>query len=144
MHSTKRSGDKLSPWKIPLLISTLSKDTPLDVNYSFHLFMLFTRKFLVFSATPNTSRHSLIQLSGIISHDFRQSIQSIARFVLILLQSLSTALSNNNWSLDPLLFLLQPFCSSGNIFSSSKKRYKCSEIKPAKSFHSNGKQEMCQ
>ena len=142
IHSTKRSGDKLSPWKITLPISTLPKDTPLDVNSSFHLFMLFTRTSLVFSATPNTWRHSLNQLCGIISYDFQQSIQAIARFVLLLLQSLSTALSNNNWSSVPLLFLLQPFCSSGNIFSSSKRRYTCSEIMPVKSFHSYGKKDM--
>ena len=40
-----------------------------------------------------------------------------------------------------MLFLLQPFCSSGNIFSFSKKMYKCSEITPVKTFHINGRQE---
>ena len=42
------------------------------------------------------------------------------------MQSLSTALSNNNKFL--CYSFLQPFCSSSNIFSSSKKLYKCSEI----------------
>ena len=59
-------GDKESPRKIPHLISTSSNSEFSAQDITLHFFILLTNKFLIFSATPNNSKHSLIYECGTI------------------------------------------------------------------------------
>ena len=60
------------------------------------------------------------------AHEFIDSIVFFPlrhRYVILLLQFLITILSINSLSLVPLLFRLQPFCSSGRKLSASRWSY---------------------
>ena len=62
MQITNIDGDRLSPWKMPLLTSTSHKSESFAFKESFHFFTLFSKTFLTLSAMPSMSRHSTIQL----------------------------------------------------------------------------------
>ena len=47
-----KSGEKESPWKIPLLMSTFPITSELMVRVVFHILVTFSRKFFTLSAAP--------------------------------------------------------------------------------------------
>ena len=64
---TNSSGDKESPQKIPLFMSTLPRLCPFDVSSVFQPFIELANRFLIFWAMPTRPRHSRIHGWGIIS-----------------------------------------------------------------------------
>ena len=63
-------GGKESHWKIPCLISTSPNSEFPQHSITFHFSILFTNKLLMFSATPNKYKHSIIHECGTISQAF--------------------------------------------------------------------------
>ena len=53
MQITKINGDRLSPWKMPLLTLTSHKSDPLELKRSFHFFMFFSKKLYVIRKTKH-------------------------------------------------------------------------------------------
>ena len=66
MLKQNTKGDKESPWKIPRLISTSLNSEFLAHNITIQFSMLLANKLLIFPATPNKSKHSLIHECGTI------------------------------------------------------------------------------
>ena len=60
IHKTNNNGDKLSPWKIPLLIPISPNVISDAFNSNFHDFMLLFKKSYTLFAIRNNSKHSLI------------------------------------------------------------------------------------
>ena len=127
--SISRGGDRLSPWNVPRLISTCPKLSPPDISSVFHCSILFSRRLVMLSTTPNM----VIYTCGTISKVFLKSIQAIQSPVSLLSQFLIIILSINNWSFVPPIFLRQPFCSLGKSLLLSRCWYISSDIAPVSS-----------
>ena len=126
-HITNNRGDKLSPWKIPRLILTSPRSSPVDLSVVFQLPMLSL------DIRSDTRQLQCFKYSY---------IHAIARFVFLRLQFRSTILSMINWSFVPLEPFQHPFCSSGINSSVSRWSYIFSERIPLKIFHNTGRHVM--
>ena len=70
MIKTNSNGDKKSPWKIPLLMSTCPRSVPPDVNTVFQFIMLLLIMVIMFLALPTFSRHFSIHECATMSYGF--------------------------------------------------------------------------
>ena len=70
MIKTNSNGDRESPWKIPLVMSTCPRSVPPDVNTIFQLAMLLLIMVIMFLAPLTISRHFSIYECGTMSYAF--------------------------------------------------------------------------
>ena len=117
MRITNKKGDKLSPWKIPLLMLTFAKLSSHEVN-SVCQFVIIFLQIRGCCQTFGQVHGFLICRNGEPHH--KPSYNKSMPFPDFL-QSCSIVLSINNWSLVPLLSFLHPLCSTGSLSFSSRK-----------------------
>ena len=112
MITTKSNGERESPWKIPLLMSTCQSFISPDVSTIFQLAVLLPINVMMFLAVPNMFKHFRIQESGTMLYAFLYSIHVVDRLVSLLRQFSRIVLSTSNWSFIPCDGFPSPFRSA--------------------------------
>ena len=117
--NTKISGDKLSPWSMPLLNLTVPTFCPLDVSSVFH-FPKLLNTICIFSATLNIIIHFSTNYGEPCHMPSCSLYMSFPAQSAFPFQFLKIILSISNWSFVPLGFVCDPFCPSYNKLSRSR------------------------